>query len=97
MGDAYLPLGDDAASALFYNPADFGKIRKPDAEPIHFELGLNSGAVSNLGINAYKLTEPEQLSAHARRKHRNLPGIPGRDHADLRDEGFRLRRARADA
>jgi hypothetical protein len=55
LGDAFLPLGDDAASALFYNPADFGKIRKPDAEPVHFEFGLNSGAVGNFGINSYKL------------------------------------------
>jgi len=63
MGDAYLPLADDGASALFYNPADLSKIRKTSFELMNLSLYGNNGWVSNFGTNAsfYKITS---LSAY---------------------------------
>jgi hypothetical protein len=58
MGDAYLPLADDGASALFYNPADLGKIRKTDFELMNVSIYGDSGWINNFGNNAsfYKVT-----------------------------------------
>jgi hypothetical protein len=47
MGDAFLPVGDDAGSGLFYNPANLGKIRKNEFEPLNLSLLGNSGLISS--------------------------------------------------
>jgi hypothetical protein len=59
LGGASLPIGDDAAAALFNNPADVGKFRGQHIEPINFELYGNSGYVGNFSLtdpSFYKVT-----------------------------------------
>lgn len=57
MGDAFLPLGDDGASALFYNPAILGKLKNTQFEPLNLELELNNNFASDIGSgNFYKVT-----------------------------------------
>lgn len=55
LGGAFLPLGDDGASALFYNPAAVGKIRDFKVEPLNLTLTGNGGFVDHLGLNSYKV------------------------------------------
>jgi hypothetical protein len=55
LGNAYLPLGDDGASALFYNPADVGKIRATHAEPANVAFTINSGFTDHLGLSSYNV------------------------------------------
>src|SRR5690606_24664564 len=55
MGDAFLPLADDAAAALFYNPAGLGKIRGNWFEPLNLQLQANSGYFSNVSLDFYKV------------------------------------------
>jgi hypothetical protein len=43
MGDAVLPMGDDAATGLYQNPAALGRIRKPELELFNFSLYGNNG------------------------------------------------------
>lgn len=62
LGDAFLPLADDGASALFYNPAGIAKIRHPSVEPLNMELKGNSDFVSMLNRNSVKATS---LSSYA--------------------------------
>ena len=69
LGDAFLPLADDGASALFYNPAAFGKIRHPAPEPIHISAYGNDNYIGGFDTNFYKLTDLKSyepnLAAHA--------------------------------
>jgi hypothetical protein len=53
MGDAFIPLADDGATSLFYNPAGIGRIRQPQAEPINFQLYGNSGFTGSAGTQFY--------------------------------------------
>lgn len=55
MGDAFLPFGDDAAAGLFYNPADLGKIRKTEFEPINLSFYGDGGYFSSLDSNFYNV------------------------------------------
>jgi hypothetical protein len=48
MGDAYLPLADDAASALFYNPAGLGLLRGVHADVMNLQLYGNSNYFSQV-------------------------------------------------
>jgi hypothetical protein len=70
MGDAVLPLVDDA-SALFYNPAGLAKIRATDFEPFNFNFYGGTGYLDHLGPGSfYKITS---LSANQG----NLASNPG--------------------
>ena len=53
MGDAYLPIGDDPPSGLFYNPANLGRIRKTQIEPLNFSGYLNSPLITVSGTSFY--------------------------------------------
>jgi hypothetical protein len=69
LGEASLPLGDDGASALFDNPADLTKIRRPTLEPINLSGYFNTGFTSSAGLtNFYKATSlsgySPELSSH---------------------------------
>lgn len=55
MGDAYLPVGEDGASGLFYNPANIGKIRTMQFEPLNLSIYSNSGYINTLGLDFYKV------------------------------------------
>ncbi len=70
LGDAFLPIGDDGAAALFYNPAVMGKLRGVKLEPMNISLMGNSGFASGLGLNSFKITS---LSSNLS----NLQSSPG--------------------
>lgn len=69
MGDAVLPMGDDAASGLYQNPADLGRIRKPELELINFSLNTDLGLWAS-PTNAYNVIN---LNSYAN----TLQGSPG--------------------
>ncbi len=57
MGDSAAPIADDVGSALFNNPAEFGKIKKAQLEPINFSFFGNTNYLSGFGAtNGYKAT-----------------------------------------
>lgn len=57
LGDAYLPLGDDGADALFYNPAVLGKLRSPDLDAMNLQFYGSSPVVSGFGPSSYKVVQ----------------------------------------
>src|SRR5262245_48259896 len=59
LGDAYLPIGDDGASGLFYNPAGLARIRQTTFEPANVQAYANDGFAATLAspsLNFYKAT-----------------------------------------
>ncbi len=77
MGDAYLPLGDDPASGLFYNPADLGKIRKAVFEPINYSIYASSSYLSMMGLNFFQVTSLSSYQATLDSNKRQLAGVGG--------------------
>ena len=55
MGDAFLPLADDGASALFYNPAGLARLRAPQVEPLNFSIYFNNQYAGMFGLNFYNI------------------------------------------
>ncbi|MGE0616153.1 MAG: hypothetical protein AB7P04_10980 [Bacteriovoracia bacterium] len=54
LGDAFIPLAEDGASALFYNPAMIAGLRKPHFEPLNFQLQANTDLMRMLRLDFYK-------------------------------------------
>lgn len=75
MGDAFLPLADDAASALFYNPAGIALLRRPQFEPFNFQLQANSGLTSTFGTQSYKVTSLSGMQPTLSENPRAFPGV----------------------
>lgn len=48
MGDSFLPLADDAATGLFYNPAGLAKIRRAMIEPLNISGYGDSSFLSHI-------------------------------------------------
>jgi hypothetical protein len=74
LGDAFLPLADDGASALFYNPAALGKLRTTQFEPINMTLQANSDYLGMIDRNFFKLPS---LSGYAPTISGAEPAFPG--------------------
>src|SRR4051812_20705386 len=55
LGDAMLPLADDGASGLFYNPAAIAGLKDFRVEPLNMQLQMNDGYLSALGTSSYKV------------------------------------------
>ncbi len=53
LGDAFLPLADDGASALFYQPAAIGKLRQAQVEPLNFQFYGNSDFMRTASTDFY--------------------------------------------
>jgi hypothetical protein len=52
LGEVYQPLADDAASALFYNPAAFGKLVGARFEPVNLVFEGNSEFLGGMGTHS---------------------------------------------
>jgi hypothetical protein len=67
LGDAFLPLGEDGAAALFVNPAAVGKIRGGQVD-VNFGLETSSGFVDSAGLTSYNIyslsANKANLTAH---------------------------------
>jgi hypothetical protein len=63
LGDAFLPLGDDAAAALFYNPAVFGKLRGVKFELFNFQFQMNSQYLNMARLNFYQFPSLSNYAA----------------------------------
>jgi hypothetical protein len=75
LGDSYLPLGEDAAAALFYNPANVGKIRKTVVEPLNLSLDVNSGYINSIDRNFLKVTGLDGYAGTLMNYPANRPGV----------------------
>jgi hypothetical protein len=64
MGDAAAPLADDAASALFENPAAIAKLRGLQVEPLNFELYSNPNYLKQFGATSLSFTKITSLSGY---------------------------------
>lgn len=61
--DAALSLADDAASALFYQPAGIGKFTKFRFDPVNLAFGMPQGTFSMLGVDFYKMASLDAIAS----------------------------------
>lgn len=73
LGDAFLPLSEDG-SALFYNPASIGKVRRPMFEPLNFSIGVNTEYLSMVDRNFYRVTSLQSYAPSISGKEGKNPG-----------------------
>jgi hypothetical protein len=73
LGDAFLPLADDGASALFYNPAALGALKGFRFEPLNMQLQMNDSYLTSMGRSSYQVTSlgsyKSTLQSHADSRH----------------------------
>lgn len=62
LGDAFLPLADDGATSLFYNPAGLGKIQKPHIEMWNTQFQSTMDYISLFDTNFYKIIDLKKYS-----------------------------------
>ncbi|MGZ3699456.1 MAG: hypothetical protein ACXWP5_15055, partial [Bdellovibrionota bacterium] len=55
LGGAFLPLGEDGPSALFSNPANVGKFKVTNIEPVNAAIYLNGPFFTTLGFNSWNI------------------------------------------
>jgi len=77
MGDAALPMGDDVASGLFYNPADLGKIRKSGFEPINMSGYVNGPFIDTATTNSYQVISLPAFMPNLQRDPGQMVGVGG--------------------
>jgi hypothetical protein len=88
MGDAYLPLADDA-SALFYNPAGLAKIRDTSFEPFNFNFYGGTGYLDHIGPgNFYKVPSLAANQGTLVSNQGNFIGVGGEFFPSFRSHGF---------
>ncbi len=88
LGGAFIPLADDGASALFYNPAGFGKIRQAHLEPINLQLQANSEYTNNVGLNFFKFSSLSSYAPTLNEKPGTFPGFSGALFPNFSFRGF---------
>lgn len=76
MGDAFIPLGDDGASALFYNPAGWGKLTRTQAEPLNLSMYLNTGFTEMISAKSLYATSLSGYYDHLQ-NHRGIYSSKG--------------------
>lgn len=75
LGDAFIPLVEDGAGALFYNPAGIGKVRYLQLEPLNFQVHINSDYVNMVDRNFYKVASLSNYAPNIIRKEGKTPGL----------------------
>jgi hypothetical protein len=77
LGDAFIPLVDDGAGALFYNPAGIGKVSYTQIEPFNFQFQVNQDYINIFDRNFYKVTSLSGFAPNLIRKEGKGPGTAG--------------------
>lgn len=90
MGNAYLSLGNDGASALFYNPADVGKLRNVQAEPVNVALTTTGGFTDNLGLSSYQTYSLSANQPQLQAAPNSFQGMAGQMVPTFYGKGFAL-------
>lgn len=75
MADAAIPLGDDAMSGLFYNPANLARIRNFGFEPFNIQLQANNDYVGMVDGEAVKVVDLASYSKVLGGSPEKFPGI----------------------
>ena len=55
LGNAFIPLGDDGAAGLFYNPAILARLKRIHFETTNIQIQMNDHFVSMLGTDFTKV------------------------------------------
>ncbi len=88
MGDAFIPLADDGAAGLFYNPAGLGKVKYFQLEPMNFQLQANSDFLSSVDRNFYKATSLGKYYPKIITKSPAFPGMSATIFPNFAARGF---------
>lgn len=75
LGDALIPLADDGASGLFYNPAGIGKARRTTLEPLNFQIQANQDYLSMFDRNFYKVMSLPSYAPSLGARPEYMPGV----------------------
>ncbi|MBI3535627.1 MAG: hypothetical protein HY072_09125 [Deltaproteobacteria bacterium] len=75
IGDALIPLADDGASGLFYNPAGLAKIRHFQMELFNFQIQANADYLKILDRNFYKVFSLKNYASRVMSKEGSFPGL----------------------
>jgi hypothetical protein len=77
LGDAFLPLTEDVASSLFYNPAGLAKVRSTQIEPLNFSAYGNSQYAAGAGSNFYQVTSLSSYLSSLQSQSGEMAGVGG--------------------
>ncbi len=77
LGGAFLPLGDDIASGLFWNPAVLGKIRKPEFEFWNVSFDGNQNYFSLVDAHFYQVIDLKNWAPILQRVPNTLSQVGG--------------------
>ena len=77
LGDSPRSFSDDVAAGLFYNPADLGRVRFTNIEPINFSGNINSNAISMSGANLFKIFSLESYAATLQNNSGKMSNVGG--------------------
>jgi hypothetical protein len=86
LGDAFTPLADDAAAALFYDPSAIARLRGFEAEPMNVQGQINADYLSMFNRNAYKVYSLSGYADELGARQAMYPGLSG---SVLPNIGFR--------
>ena len=90
MADAFLPLADDAGTALFYNPAGLGQIRGTHFEPGNIQMQANDDFLNGFDTNYYKVTSLSNYAPVIKQHPGIFPGVSTALFPNFSSRGFAM-------
>jgi hypothetical protein len=75
LGDAFLPLGEDVASALFVNPANIAALKSAQFEPMNLQFQLNQEYIDMFSLNFFKATSLSSYQGTLAQNPAKQPGV----------------------
>jgi len=88
LGQAYIPLADDGAAALFYNPAALGKLAATHFEPLNFQVGTNMDFFSVIDRNVMSFSNLAAWQPSVGARTPKQPGVSGLIFPNFAFRGF---------